>query len=225
MYVVKSGTGFVLNAETEEMVGFVGSTDIECAMRAQRMSLEEAESVVERMTAKGFEAEIVNLGTENLATVKPTPEDRRDGLKKKYNITHADGSPVDADAKYFWLRLDYHEGCDRKHIAACRQAALYYAQEIRHHLPALSADLREICTSNPPSRQSDEDIAALLDKVEVVRTAIAQLHAGEPARNITGRMDCPACGAMSGLSYRISGTNGHIGAICAGHGCGINFQE
>jgi len=76
--------------------------------------------------------------------MKPTPEDKRDGLKPKYQITHADGTPCDPAAKYFILRLDYHEGCDRKHVAACRAAARTYAGQIADHLSALSDDLRRM---------------------------------------------------------------------------------
>jgi len=74
--------------------------------------------------------------------MKPTPEDKRDGLKTKYQIRHADGTPCDPNAQYFVLRLDYHEDCDEIHIDACRMAARMYANDIREHLPALSIDLR-----------------------------------------------------------------------------------
>ena len=76
--------------------------------------------------------------------MKPTPEDKRDGLKPKYTITHADGSPCDPNAKYFVLRLDYHEGMDEYHIACCRVAAEVYARGIADHLPALSADIMDV---------------------------------------------------------------------------------
>jgi hypothetical protein len=72
---------------------------------------------------------------------KPTAEDRRDGLKPKYQIRHADGSPCDSDAKYFVLRLDYHPGCDERHISACRAAVMTYAHQIQNHLPTLASDI------------------------------------------------------------------------------------
>ena len=81
---------------------------------------------------------------------KPTAEDKRDGLKPKYHITHVDGSPCDPRAKYFVLRLDFHKGCDEHHIGACRAAALEYADGIRLHLPALSRDLIDLVVSTMP---------------------------------------------------------------------------
>jgi len=77
--------------------------------------------------------------------MKPTPEDKNDGLKPKYKITHADGTPCDPNAQYFVLRLDFHDGCDEKHIAACRHAALIYADDMTLHLPRLTEDLYAIC--------------------------------------------------------------------------------
>jgi hypothetical protein len=73
--------------------------------------------------------------------MKPTEADKRDGLKRKYNIEHADGTGVDRDAEYFVLRLDFHEGCDTTHVNACRAAIRCYAQNIKDHLPKLSEDL------------------------------------------------------------------------------------
>lgn len=75
---------------------------------------------------------------------KPTPEDQREGLKAKYQILHADGSSCDPAAKYFVLRLDVHKDCHYRHIAACQEAALIYAEEIAMELPALARDLRDI---------------------------------------------------------------------------------
>jgi len=49
---------------------------------------------------------------------------------------------VDEDAFYFLLRLD--EGCkDKTHLEACRKAVLFYAEQIKDHLPELSKDLTE----------------------------------------------------------------------------------
>jgi hypothetical protein len=73
--------------------------------------------------------------------MKPSPEDKRDGLKSKYQIAHADGTPVDPNAQYFVLRLDYHTDCDDVHVGACRMAARTYADIVADHLPALSKDL------------------------------------------------------------------------------------
>lgn len=76
-------------------------------------------------------------------SMKPTEEDKRDGLKPKYAITHADGSPCDPDARYFVLRYDFHNGCDGKHVEACQRALREYAYQIADHLPALSRELRD----------------------------------------------------------------------------------
>ena len=72
---------------------------------------------------------------------KPTPEDKHDGLKIKYHVSHADGSPCDVNAEYFILRLDKHPGCDPAHVEACRYGVLEYAKRIKEHLPQLSKDL------------------------------------------------------------------------------------
>ena len=72
---------------------------------------------------------------------KPSAADKRDGLKRKYNIARADGTAVDRDAEYFVLRLDYHDGCDTAHVHSCRAAVLCYATNIQDHLPKLSEDL------------------------------------------------------------------------------------
>lgn len=60
----------------------------------------------------------------------------RDGLKSKYLITKADGTP--ATGRYFVLKVDSK---DPEHAAACRRALVTYAHEIRHALPDLAMDL------------------------------------------------------------------------------------
>ena len=82
-----------------------------------------------------------NMVCEALRNQKPTPQDKRDGLKPKYHITHADGTPCDPNAAYFVLRLDYHPNCDRNHIDASLKAAETYATTIARHLPELASDL------------------------------------------------------------------------------------
>jgi hypothetical protein len=64
------------------------------------------------------------------------------GLIAKYIIHKLDGSPVDENAEYFVLRLDY-KGKDKKHIDACRKAVLTYANEVKEHLPLLAKELIE----------------------------------------------------------------------------------
>jgi hypothetical protein len=45
------------------------------------------------------------------------------GLYKKYNIAHADGSPVDPNAQYFVLRIDG----SGENVNACRKALAAFA--------------------------------------------------------------------------------------------------
>lgn len=71
----------------------------------------------------------------------PTKEQNPDGLHGHYIITKSDGTPVAPNAEYFVLRLD-DGGSDPKHIAACRKAAMTYADAIEEHIPQLAADLR-----------------------------------------------------------------------------------
>ena len=70
------------------------------------------------------------------------------GLQQRYLITHVDNTPVDPAARYFVLRLDYSPGCDEAHVAACRLAALEYAEHIQNHLPELAHDMRQLILSN-----------------------------------------------------------------------------
>ena len=87
------------------------------------------------------------------AEMKPTEEDRNAGLKAKYRISHADGTPCDEGAEYFVLRLDHHEGCDHAHVTACRAAARCYACLVRSHLPTLSKELLERCGGDEKSEK------------------------------------------------------------------------
>lgn len=80
----------------------------------------------------------------------PTPQDHARGLYPKYQITKADGRPVDPSATYFVLRLDGRDA----HAIACRAAALLYADLIERDLPLLARDLREQVQSLEPSRPS-----------------------------------------------------------------------
>lgn len=69
----------------------------------------------------------------------PPKENNPDGYHLKYNVTKADGRPVDPNAEYFVLRLD--EGGDPVHVEACRVAILHYADCITPHIPDLANDL------------------------------------------------------------------------------------
>ena len=70
----------------------------------------------------------------------PSKEENPNGLHKRYVIAKTNGEPVDENAEYFIMRLDLN-GDDKKHIAACRDAVLVYADKIKDHLPQLSKDL------------------------------------------------------------------------------------
>jgi hypothetical protein len=65
---------------------------------------------------------------------------KKHGLIRKYIVSKSDGTPVDAGAEYFCLRLD-DGGKDPKHVAACRAAVVAYAKAIADHLPELSKEL------------------------------------------------------------------------------------
>lgn len=67
----------------------------------------------------------------------PTKDENPDGLHQKYIITKADGSPVDPNAIYFVLRLDYNNG-DDIHIHACRSAAYQYCVSVKQRLTSKS---------------------------------------------------------------------------------------
>jgi len=56
-----------------------------------------------------------------------------DRLYRKYNITKADGSPCDAEAQYFVLRLDTDP--------AARAAAITYANSIVADKPEFAIDI------------------------------------------------------------------------------------
>lgn len=67
-------------------------------------------------------------------------EENPKGLHLRYIVSKTNGEPIDEDAEYFVMRLD-NGGNDKKHIDACRKAVLFYANEIKEHLPELSKDL------------------------------------------------------------------------------------
>lgn len=71
----------------------------------------------------------------------PSKEENPNGLHIRYNITKADGTPVDPNAEYFVLRLDYG-GKDENHIRACRVAINAYSLAIQTHIPKLADDIR-----------------------------------------------------------------------------------
>lgn len=50
--------------------------------------------------------------------------------------------PIDEEAEYFVLRLDYG-GKDENHITACRMAIMAYANAIRPYIPKLAQELLE----------------------------------------------------------------------------------
>ena len=76
----------------------------------------------------------------------PDREENPEGLHARYQVLKADMSP--ANGEYFVLRLD--SGCkDRHHLAACRKAAMTYADEIETHQPRLAAGIRERWGGDP----------------------------------------------------------------------------
>lgn len=63
----------------------------------------------------------------------------REGLYRKYIVSRVD-QKQNENEEYFVLRLDNHAS-DKVHVEACRKAVLFYANEIKDHLPELSKDL------------------------------------------------------------------------------------
>lgn len=65
-----------------------------------------------------------------------------DGLKIKYHITKADGTPVDEQGVYFVLKLNSDNNA---HASACIAGARAYAEAIKDTLPRLAEDLLWKC--------------------------------------------------------------------------------
>lgn len=63
----------------------------------------------------------------------PEQSENPSGLHRKYNVTKANGEPVDPDAVYFVLRLDRMSAGDQSHVDACHAAAEAYADAIISH--------------------------------------------------------------------------------------------
>lgn len=62
------------------------------------------------------------------------------GLLEKYSIEHTDGRPIEIGAKYFVMRLDYHNG-DVEYTKACKRAMMSLAIDIKDSYPTLSIDI------------------------------------------------------------------------------------
>lgn len=76
----------------------------------------------------------------------PTKEKNPEGLHQRYSVKKIYGN-TDTAAQYFVLRIDAL-GDDPIHLAACQQAARVYANQIKDHLPQLSADLHRLLDTN-----------------------------------------------------------------------------
>lgn len=78
----------------------------------------------------------------------PSQSEKPHGLHRRYNVTHADGSPTDPEAIYFVLRLD-KGGKDPIHTQACRNAVRQYCRSVLKiggiHLHGLADDLQKHC--------------------------------------------------------------------------------
>ncbi len=83
----------------------------------------------------------------------PTENENPHGLHQKYEITKANGDPVDPLATYFVLRID-NNGDDPFHAECCRAAAREYCESIfRERL-------------DHPLRRVADDLWELLDEIE-----------------------------------------------------------
>jgi len=69
-----------------------------------------------------------------------------EGLKQKYNITKADGSKVDENARYFVLRVDdtteLNTSIEIAHRNACKKALGLWMLEMRKIFPEIVEDLQ-----------------------------------------------------------------------------------
>lgn len=71
---------------------------------------------------------------------------KNEGLKNKYIISKADGTPIDPKAKYFVLRYDQHMK-DKVFLRASRLALSHFCREILSSFPLLSKELWESFTN------------------------------------------------------------------------------
>jgi len=73
----------------------------------------------------------------------------KDGIRMKYILHKADGSPVDSEACYFVLKLNG----DKPHHQASRTAMRVYAECIEEDLPELANDIMRCLDwlDNPPA--------------------------------------------------------------------------
>lgn len=67
-----------------------------------------------------------------------------EGLYNKYNVSKADGSPVDPEAIYIVLRVDKGE-----YVHACRAGVMAFARAVRPINPQLHDDLVELLSQYP----------------------------------------------------------------------------
>lgn len=80
----------------------------------------------------------------------PSETENPKGFHRRYLVSKVSGEPIDDDAEYMVLRLDWGGG-DHKHVSACRAAALTYAAAIKGHIPELARDLQKrYCDIFPP---------------------------------------------------------------------------
>lgn len=77
-----------------------------------------------------------------------------DGLKNKYVLTKADGTPVDGQGNYFVLKLNSDDAAHRRASIAAARA---YAAEIRDVLPQLADDLEQQCKISSIRRLAYQD--------------------------------------------------------------------
>lgn len=116
-------------------------------------------------------------------------EKKEQGLIQKYQVLKADGRTQSKEADYFVLRLDE----DDEHGAACRLAAVTYAQAIQNVMPQLAKELRERVMEHfsriekkkqsiPNEYEGDGDIeAAYLHGYDDARKIFKDIHKKELA--------------------------------------------
>ena len=119
-----------------------------------------------------------------MSTPIPEKTENPEGLHRKFNVTKADGSPVDPGAEYFLLRLD--EDADPKYREASKLAILTFAGAIETTIPKLAADIRERYGFQTLDRSNDAPCLACPVQVRglyaVAHNLTTLYHSGDPDR-------------------------------------------
>ncbi len=81
---------------------------------------------------------------------------KKTGLINKYAVSRMDGRPLTEADQFFLLRLE--GGSDPIHLEASRLALVFYAVEIKQHLPALYEDIMSMYGWTAVARRLMKDV-------------------------------------------------------------------